>query len=760
MKKTLLILSLAVANLCATASGAYQGDGKALIAQLNPRPHAVELVGKSLPLAESYTLRTQKALAKSPALDLLRSNLPLSSQKGGLSLKVGLTSDKSLGKYVSRVPAKAEAYYLHVGADGIVLVGADPRGLYYGAQTLLQLVEQATAEGKGKALPYVDIADAPDVAWRGVVEGFYGTPWSHAARLSHLDYYGRHKLNVYIYGPKDDPYHSVPKWREPYPEAEAKQLQELVTRAKQNEVTFYWAIHPGQDIKWNEEDRDKLLSKFEHMYQLGVRGFAVFFDDISGEGTKADKQAELLNYINRHFIRPKGDVAPLVMCPTEYNKSWSNIEKGYLPTLGRELDKDIEIMWTGNTVVTTMDKPDMAWINQHIQRRAYIWFNFPVSDFVRNHMLLGATYGNSLEIAGDVSGFLSNPMEHAEASKIALYSVADYTWNMRAYDSDASWRKAIAHVTKTAHGAKALQSIAEYSSDLGPNGHRFRREESLQQAGLLDSIAQGHYRPHQANQIRLIGRELIRASDVLLTGEDNAELTRELRPWLNMAGLLGRYAREIADMYEYAHSDNKVGLKGAFADAYHQSKALKTRMQQLDATENINPYQPGVRIATRRLQPALDSMLVRAVTLYNAAVGTSYAGQLDYLPYDYFSDVPQLKAQSMSTRGNVLNLSPSNEVIKWGRGQSLLLQAKQAKLFDQVLIDLGQVDVAQHFRLVATDAQGQEIVLPLSQEDSRKAILVDLKSLKGRKVQSLRLVLEGVDELEVYLRRFSIVFAL
>lgn len=227
-----------------------------------------------------------------------------------------------------------------------------------------------------------------------------------------------------------------------------------------------------------------------------------------------------------------------------------------------------------------------------------------------------------------------------------------------------------------------------------------------------------------------------------------------------MAGLLGRYAREIADMYEYAHSDNKVGLKGAFADAYHQSKALKTRMQQLDATENINPYQPGVRIATRRLQPALDSMLVRAVTLYNAAVGTSYAGQLDYLPYDYFSDVPQLKAQSMSTRGNVLNLSPSNEVIKWGRGQSLLLQAKQAKLFDQVLIDLGQVDVAQHFRLVATDAQGQEIVLPLSQEDSRKAILVDLKSLKGRKVQSFRLVLEGADELEVYLRRFSIVFAL
>ena len=61
----------------------------------------------------------------------------------------------------------------------------------------------------------------------------------------------------------------------------------MVNEAKENNVIFYWAIHPGQDIRWNEEDRSLLLQKFESMYQLGVRGFAVFFDDISGEGTKA-----------------------------------------------------------------------------------------------------------------------------------------------------------------------------------------------------------------------------------------------------------------------------------------------------------------------------------------------------------------------------------------------------------------------------------------------------------------------------------------
>ncbi len=77
-------------------------------------------------------------------------------------------------------------------------------------------------------MPEVEIKDYPSVRRRGVVEGFYGTPWSHRARLSQLEFYGKNKMNTYIYGPKDDPYHSAPNWRLPYPEKEAAQLQELV----------------------------------------------------------------------------------------------------------------------------------------------------------------------------------------------------------------------------------------------------------------------------------------------------------------------------------------------------------------------------------------------------------------------------------------------------------------------------------------------------------------------------------------------------
>lgn len=73
------------------------------------------------------------------------------------------------------------------------------------------------------------------------------------------------------------------------------------------------------------------------MYDLGVRSFAVFFDDISGEGTNPNKQAELLNYIDEKFVKVKPVVTPLVMCLSEYNKSWS-IPKGIIYYLGRKAE--------------------------------------------------------------------------------------------------------------------------------------------------------------------------------------------------------------------------------------------------------------------------------------------------------------------------------------------------------------------------------------------------------------------------------------
>ena len=157
------------------------------------------------------------------------------------------------------------------------------------------------------------------------------------------------------------------------------------------------------------------------------------------------------------------------MCPTIYNRSWTDSNDTYLRALGKDLDPDIQVMWTGNAVVADIDLETMQWINSRIGRNAYIWWNYPVSDYVRERILLGPVYGNGTDIAPLLSGFVSNPMEHAEASKIALYGVADYTWNMKAYRPYENWLQAT-HKVLPAH-TDALRTFSLYNKDLGQNGH-------------------------------------------------------------------------------------------------------------------------------------------------------------------------------------------------------------------------------------------------------------------------------------------------
>ena len=236
---------------------------------LQPTPQEYVSQSDSVNIPAQYRLLASDSLYGETALSLLRRLMPGEALKASFRIFVGVKGDKAVREYRNRIPQKPEGYFLKIAKDRMVIAGADERGVYYGVQTLAQLL----ALGK---LPLVEITDYPDVPYRGVVEGFYGTPWSHEARMRQLEFYGRNKMNVYLYGPKDDPYHSTPNWRKPYPPREAEQLKMLVEKAHENNVIFYWAIHPGQDIRWNEEDRSQLLQKFESMYQLGVRGFAVF----------------------------------------------------------------------------------------------------------------------------------------------------------------------------------------------------------------------------------------------------------------------------------------------------------------------------------------------------------------------------------------------------------------------------------------------------------------------------------------------------
>lgn len=676
---------------------------------VQPVPQEVQMSGRTLSFPTALHLVGSDE-ANVHAVELLRSLLPdavpcssVSAAGRQYRILIGEKNDKSVKKYRRQIPPHAEGYYLSVGKKEIVVAGYDERGTYYGVQTLRQLLSTALSESMSRSasspksasassvstasasasevalsdsasLPEITVKDYPAVRYRGVVEGFYGTPWSHEARLRQLRFYGENKMNTYIYGPKNDPYHSCPGWRKPYPEKESAQVRELVKVAAENEVNFVWAIHPGQDIKWNDEDRRLLIAKLESMYNLGVRSFAVFFDDISGEGTDPHRQADLLNYIDRHFVKAKPDVTPLVMCPTEYNRSWSNPKGNYLTTLGEKLDPSIQIMWTGDKVVADIKEESMEWINARIRRPAYIWWNFPVSDYVRDHLLLGPVYGNDTHIASAMSGFVTNPMEHAEASKIAIYGVADYAWNPGQYDAQQAWEAAIREVLPGAAGE--LQFFAAHNSDLGINGHNYRREESVEVKPVADRflksyLTDGTWRTEDYQQLLSLTRRMQSASDILLVDTENRPLIEEITPWLLQFKLLGEIGEETLQLAQLIANGS---VSESFLSSYRHIRALQQQLYLNDQRYNQNGYQPGMRPASLVIKPLIDQTFVAAVERYNRLTGSSLAATVEYSPHKLVSDVPQIQHLPLQARGKQVLVTPSNEVVRWGAGQKVEIE--------------------------------------------------------------------------------------
>ncbi len=516
------------------------------------------------------------------------------SPQGAVRLVIGEAGDKAIRAVRKQIPQQAEGYYLSIEPGRVVIAGRDGTGTYYGVQTFLRAWEQ-------QRVMQCNISDWPSVACRGVIEGFYGNPWSHRDRLRQFEFYGRNKMNIYVYGPKDDPYHRA-HWRDPYPQEEAERLRELVQEAHRHKVQFVWAVHPGGDIQWNLQDSMAVCRKLEWMYDLGVRSFAVFFDDIWGEGSKADKQAGLLNYITDNFVRRHRDVMPLIMCPTQYNKAWSGGD--YLSTLGTRLYPEVRVMWTGNSVVDMIERDDMEWINRQLGRKAFIWLNYPVNDYCQSRMLMGKTYGNGLDIAPMVSGFCSNPMEYAEASKVSLYSIADYTWNMPRYDALRSWQQAIAELMPTA--TEPFRWFCENNIDLGKTGHGLRREGESPRFPSGENASWDEYET-------FFQRLASEAALLLADSVNSPEMLAEIAPWaesMRLQGLRGLTVVRLARAQERDDSVQFIGLYRTQQAIEQAQKAIISRDFE-GSVVKAKPVTGGTVIA-----PWIDRTLAASVKAY------------------------------------------------------------------------------------------------------------------------------------------------
>lgn len=382
-------------------------------------------------------------------------------------------------------------------------------------------------------------AVAAPVPLRGVIEGFYGTPWTEAERLDILAFCGKHGLNAYVYAPKDDPYHRE-RWREPYPRAELDDLARLVAAAKSNGVRFVFAVSPGLSVQFDgaaaSGDQAAMLAKFESLYALGVRDFAIFFDDI--ENKDGAGQAAFLNAVSRELHRRHKDIGKLLTVPTEYDRSVMTDAVGsatpYTAAFSEHLSHDIVVLYTGEGVAKgalTQEQLDAA--NALYGRPLGLWWNYPVNDYDEAKLALGPV--DPLPLA-DVPVIFYNPMKYEGLSKIALATGADLASGPAHYDADASWQNAIAD--QYGNLAPAMQAFADHSTHLENSWADIGRADAPQMRkdidGLLAALDQDAPAPVKLQRLHTLDDDLARlqaAIETLQNHLDSATL-QECQPQL------------------------------------------------------------------------------------------------------------------------------------------------------------------------------------------------------------------------------------
>lgn len=360
----------------------------------------------------------------------------------------------------------------------VVLDGADPDGTFDAAQTFSQLIRGQTS------LPAVAIRDWPALKWRGVVEGFYGKPWTLQQRLSALDFMAAQKMNFYSYAPKDD-LSLRSAWRRPVSRAALRSASTLAARAQRDHVVLDYGISPGDSICYSSAaDRRRIISKLNVLWSAGIHAFSLLFDDIdpnralcaadarlygTGEDALPTAQADLVDYLDKSFAGDHPLAFPLVFVPTQYS---GVVETPYRAVIAKQLDPDVVVQWTGAYgVSTSISAAEAAAARAQYNHPLLLWDNFYVNDYSPGNVILGPFVGAAPGLRASALGILADPMVQPEASKIGLFTLADYAWNDRGYDPQGSWQAAIAQLAGSPALAQALTTFAglDLASPLGPN---------------------------------------------------------------------------------------------------------------------------------------------------------------------------------------------------------------------------------------------------------------------------------------------------
>jgi hyaluronoglucosaminidase len=288
----------------------------------------------------------------------------------------------------------------------------------------------------------------------GVIEGFYGAPWSWDTRKEFIRFLKQSGYSFYFYAPKADPFFRR-KWREEMPLDLIQQLKGLVQVCKVEGIAFGVGFSPFEIyVSFDEDAKKRLLARIDLFNELGVDRLAILFDDMKNAPGLAKTQADIL-----HWVKERSRCSQLLMCPTYYSldpvldRLFGERPPDYLSELGKALDPSIDLFWTGEKVCSegyTLEH--IRWVNCQVGRKVSLWDNYPVNDGPRmcKFLHLRAFENRPHTLAGELAAHFVNPMNQAWLSRVPMLTLKDSYELKDAYCPETSFKQAVSAIASPA----------------------------------------------------------------------------------------------------------------------------------------------------------------------------------------------------------------------------------------------------------------------------------------------------------------------
>src|SRR5215216_5069298 len=149
----------------------------------------------------------------------------------------------------------------------------------------------------------------------GIIEGFYGKPWSWEAREETISFLAPYGYRFYLYAPKFDPYLRR-SWQELHPETLATRLRSLSKHSREAGVRFGVGLTPYEIFNnFDAKAKDALTRKLQFFDDLGVVDLGILFDDMRGDiPNLARNQIEIVEY-----AASRTKASRIIVCPSYYS---------------------------------------------------------------------------------------------------------------------------------------------------------------------------------------------------------------------------------------------------------------------------------------------------------------------------------------------------------------------------------------------------------------------------------------------------------